>query len=273
MYEFPRNIGHKLKETLMKIFIIGDVISQIGCDFLREKLPQFKHSEHIDIVIANGENSAVGNGILPSSATFLLDSGVDIITTGNHIFKRREIYSFLDENEQVIRPANFPDECNGKGYYLYDGGSFQLLVINLLGVSFMEPLNNPFDIIDDILGDNNLKAKYIIVDFHAEATGEKKALGYYLDGRVSAVVGTHTHIQTADEQILPKGTGYITDLGMTGPVNSVLGVSAESIISRYKTHMPTRFEVADGKCQLDGVVVDLDDKTGLCKNIKRVNLK
>lgn len=255
----------------MKIFIIGDIISQIGCDFLRERLPSFKRDKKIDIVIANGENSAVGNGILPSSANFLLDSGVDVITTGNHVYKRREIYSYLDENEQVIRPANFPDSCNGKGYFLYDGGSYQLLVINLLGVSFMEPLESPFDTVDKIL--NNVNAKYTIVDFHAEATGEKKALGYYLDGRVSAVVGTHTHIQTADEQLLPKGTGYITDIGMTGPIDSVLGVASESIIARFKSHMPTKFEIADGRCQLDGVIVDLDEKTGLCNEIKRVNLR
>lgn len=255
----------------MKILMIGDVISQIGCDFLREKLPQFKRENAVDIVIANGENSAVGNGILPTSATFLLDSGVDVITTGNHVYKRREIYSYLDETEQVIRPANYPDCCNGKGYYLYDGGSFQLMVINLLGTSFMEAVDNPFDVVDSILEKES--AKYILVDFHAEATGEKKAMGYYLDGKVSAVVGTHTHIQTADEQILPKGSGYITDLGMTGPIDSVLGVCPESIITRFKTHMPTRFETAEGRCQLDGVLLTLDEKTGLCKSITRVNLR
>ncbi|MFZ2539485.1 MAG: TIGR00282 family metallophosphoesterase [Oscillospiraceae bacterium] len=256
---------------IMKILMIGDVVSQIGCDFLRERLPQFKRENSIDIVIANGENSAVGNGILPASANFLLDSGVDVITTGNHVYKRREIYSYLDENPQVIRPANFPDCCNGKGYYLYDGGSYQLLVINLIGVSFMEPVNSPFDVIDDIL--TQVSAKYVLVDFHAEATGEKKAMGYYLDGKVSAVVGTHTHIQTADDQILPKGTGYITDLGMTGPIDSVLGVCPESIITRFKTHMPTRFEVAEGKCQLNGVILTLDEKKGLCKSIIRINLR
>ena len=255
----------------MKILMIGDVVSQIGCDFLRERLPQYKREHAIDIVVANGENSAVGNGILPSSATFLLDSGVDVITTGNHVYKRREIYNYLEETPQVIRPANFPTSCAGNGYYLYDGGSFQLMVINLQGVSFMEPLSSPFEVVDDIL--SKVSAKYILVDFHAEATGEKKALGYYLDGRVSAVVGTHTHIQTADEQILPQGTGYITDLGMTGPIESVLGVSPQSIITRFKTHMPTRFETAEGNCQLDGVVLELDPKTGGCNAITRINLR
>lgn len=254
----------------MKILMIGDVVSQVGCDFVRERLPKYRSDNKIDVVIANGENSAVGNGILPTSANFLLDSGVDVITTGNHVYKRREIYDYLDENEQVIRPANFPSSCNGKGYYLYDGGSFQLLVINMLGVSYMEPLDSPFDVIDDILSKES--AKYVILDFHAEATGEKKAMGYYLDGKVSVVVGTHTHIQTSDEQILPNGTGYITDLGMTGPINSVLGVCPDSIIKRFKTHMPTRFETAVGKCRLDGIVATLDEKTGLCKSINRVNL-
>jgi len=255
----------------MNILIIGDVISQIGCDFLRQKLPQLKRDKKIDIVIANGENSAVGNGILPSSADFLLDSGVDIITTGNHVYKRREILSYLDENEQVIRPANFPSCANGNGYYIYDGGSYSLCVINLMGTSFMEPLACPFETIDHIL--KEIDSKYIVVDFHAEATGEKKAMGYYLDGRVSAIVGTHTHVQTADEQILPEKTGYITDVGMTGPIISALGINPESIISRLKTHMPTRFEVAEGKCQMDCVLIELCEKTGKTTNITRMKVE
>ena len=255
---------------MLKIFFIGDVISKPGCQFVREKLPAIKREHQIDVVIANGENSAEGNGINPNSANNLLDSGVDVITTCNHVFKRREIYTYLDETPQVIRPANFPDCCNGKGYYLYDGGSYQLCVINLMGTVFMEGLNNPFYEIDRIL--SQVKADYYFVDFHAEATGEKKALGYYLDGKVSCLVGTHTHIQTADEQILPKGTGYITDAGMTGPVYSVLGVNPQNVIDRYRTQMPTRFEVHDLPCQLDGILAYIDKKTGKCNKIERVKI-
>jgi len=214
------------------------------------------------------KNSAVGNGILPRSAEDLFDSGVDVITTGNHVFRRREIYPYLDEHPQLIRPANYPDCCNGNGYYVYDGGRFRLCVINLMGTVFLDNLAHPFYTMDRIL--QEVKADLYFVDFHAEATGEKKALAYYLDGRISALVGTHTHVQTADERILPNGTGYLTDAGMTGPVESVLGVNPQNIITRYLTCMPTRFEVPDGACQLNGVVLDLDEKLGKCTKIKRI---
>lgn len=256
----------------MKIMMIGDVIAQTGCDFLRAHLPAVKRLYGVDVVIANGENSAVGNGILPHSADFLLDSGVDVVTTGNHAYKRREIYAYLDETPQVIRPANYPPGSPGNGYYLYDGGSFTLLVVNLLGVSFLEPLENPFDTIERILREN--PARYTVVDFHAEATGEKRAFGFYLDGRVSVVAGTHTHVQTADEQVLPKGTGYITDLGMTGPIQSVLGVNPECIIHRLRTHMPTRYEVSeDEPCAMEGAIFTLDERSGLCVDVERVQIR
>lgn len=257
---------------MIKVLMIGDVVSQAGCLFLRARLPELKRKMQIDIVIANGENAAVGNGILPHSANHLLDSGVDVITTGNHVYKRREIYSYLDENEQILRPANFPSSCPGKGYYLYDGGSYRVLIVNLLGTSFMEPLENPFVTIDRILKEN--PADYTLVDFHAEATGEKKAMGYYLDGRVSGVVGTHTHVQTADEQILPNGTGFITDLGMTGPIRSVLGVKPEAVIARLKTHLPTRFEIEeDSACEMDGLLLTLKDESGLCAEVQRLRIR
>ncbi|MGI5958524.1 MAG: TIGR00282 family metallophosphoesterase [Massiliimalia sp.] len=254
----------------MKILFIGDVVSQPGCDFVRKKLPAFKREKQIDVVIANGENSAVGNGMLPHSADFLLDSGVDVITSGNHVFRRREIYDYLEEHPQVIRPANYPDSCPGKGYYLYDGGSFQLCVINLMGTVFLDSLESPFVTIERILKEAGTRCCF--VDFHAEATGEKKALAYYLDGRVSCFAGTHTHVQTADEQILPQGTGYITDAGMTGPIDSVLGVNPQNIIERYLTCMPVRFEVLDSPCKMDAVLFEVDPKTGKCGKIERVCL-
>jgi metallophosphoesterase (TIGR00282 family) len=254
----------------MRVLLIGDVVSQPGCDFLRSRLPRLKQQMEIDVVIANGENSAVGNGILPHSANFLLDSGVDVVTTGNHIYKRREIYSYLEETPQVIRPANFPVDCPGNGYYIYDGGSFQMLVINLLGTSFLEPLENPFVTVERIL--SQVKTKYTVVDFHAEATGEKRAFGFFLDGRVSIVVGTHTHVQTSDDQVLPKGTGYITDLGMTGPYHSVLGAAPESIIQRLTTHMPTRYEVRESPCVMEGAVFSLNETTGLCDRAEGIRI-
>ncbi|MBC8610574.1 TIGR00282 family metallophosphoesterase [Massilimaliae timonensis] len=256
---------------MLKLLFIGDVVGQPGCEYLRRQLPALKRSLGVEVTIVNGENSAVGNGILPSSANFLLDSGADVITTGNHVFKRREIYDYLEENPQVIRPANFPARSPGQGYYVYDGGSFTLCVVNMMGVTYMEPLSNPFYEIDRIL--DEVKADYYFVDFHAEATGEKKAFGCYLDGRVSGVIGTHTHVQTADEQILPGGTGFLSDAGMTGPAYSALGVNPKNVIDRYLTAMPTRFEVEDIACQMNGVYLEIEKNTGKCTKISRINIK
>lgn len=256
----------------MRVLMIGDVVSQVGCDFVRSHLPGVKKLYGADVTIINAENSAVGNGVLPFSADHLFQSGADILTTGNHVYKRREIYSYLEETRGIVRPANYPSASPGVGFYRYDGGAFSLLVVNLLGTSFMEPLENPFRTIDRILREE--EANCVLVDFHAEATGEKKAMGYYLDGRVSAVIGTHTHIQTADEQILPQGTGYLTDVGMTGPIHSALGIKPECIINRLTSFLPTRFEV-DGEdaCQMDGVLLDLDHKTGRCTGIERLQIR
>ena len=253
----------------MKLLMIGDVVSHPGCETVRKCLPVLKRRFGADAAIVNGENSAVGNGILPSSAEHLLDSGADVITTGNHVFKRREIYDYFSSHKQVIRPANYPPGAPGSGVYRYDGGAFSLLVINLQGTSFMEPIKNPFYAIDRILREEE-KATFTVVDFHAEATGEKKAMGFYLDGRVSAVFGTHTHVQTADDEILPGGTAYLTDVGMTGPAYSALGVKPACVIERLRTSLPTRFEVErEAPCRMDGVFAEFDRKTGLCMKINR----
>lgn len=253
----------------MKLLMIGDVISQIGCDYLRQRLPGFKREHGVDMVIANGENSAVGNGILPKSADFLFDSGVDVITTGNHVYKRREILDYFEERPALIRPANFRPECAGTGYYLYETVMYRVCVINLLGQSFMEPVGCPYEAVDRILAE--VQADVYVVDIHAEATGEKGALGYYLDGRVAAVLGTHTHVQTADERILSQGTAFISDIGMTGPIDSVLGVRPECVIQRMSLHIPTRFETAEGPCMMQGVLLDIDEKTGKCSAIERIS--
>lgn len=255
----------------MLLLMIGDIIAQVGCDFVRERLPRLKYELNVDVVIANGENSAIGNGITPYSANFLFDSGVDIITTGNHVFKRFEINGYFSKCPALIRPANYHYTAPGSGYYIYDGGSYQLCVINMMGTSYMEPLDCPFATVDAIL--NKVETKLVFVDFHAEATGEKKAFGYYLDGRVSAVIGTHTHVQTADEQLLPHGTAFITDVGMTGPIQSVLGVEPENIIQRLRTHLPIKFNVPETACHMEAVMIEICNKTGQTKNIKRLKIE
>lgn len=247
----------------MKILTIGDVVSSQGCEYLRQQLPKLKRELGADIVIVNGENSAVGNGILPQSANHILDSGADIITLGNHGLKRREIYDYLDTDNPVIRPANYHQSAPGKCYAIIDKGAYRVAVINLQGSVYMESIENPFNVIDKIIKEiNDLGVKIIIVDFHAEATSEKRAMGFYLDGRISALFGTHTHVQTNDNQVLPKGTGYITDLGMTGPYYSVLGVSPEIVIEKLKTNLPVRFINPDGPCVLEGCLFGIDNKTG-----------
>ncbi len=254
----------------MRLLIIGDVVGRRGCEHVAKVLPGLRRQYSPDVIIANGENASEGNGLLPSSAQQLWDSGVDIITGGNHTLRRQEIYIFLDENDNIIRPANMHQSAPGRGVTVYEGMHFKLAVINLLGVAYMEPLENPFECVEKLLKD--IDCKHILLDFHAEATAEKLCMGFFLDGRVSLVVGTHTHIQTADERILPGGTGYITDIGMCGSFNSVLGVRPEAAIRRMRTHLPTRFDNDGGEHCLSGIVADLDDDSGKTLKIERINV-
>ena len=254
----------------MNILAIGDIVGSVGCRFLRMHLPNLKKLKGIDLVIANGENSADGNGLTPSSVRFLFDSGVDVITSGNHSFRRKESYELYDSCEYLLRPANFPSAAPGKGFCIVDMGRIQVGIINLMGTVYMESLKSPFDAADQILSSH--LPQIILVDFHAEATGEKRSLGYYLDGRVSAIFGTHTHVQTADECILPNGTGYISDLGMTGTINSVLGVKPELVIEKLRTKMPVRFDLADGECKMDCTLFCIDDKTGKTVSTERIEI-
>ena len=257
----------------MNILCIGDVVGSIGCYTLREKLPTLKRDYAIDLTVVNGENSADGNGITPESAASLFCYGADIITGGNHSLRRSEVYELLDTNPNLLRPHNLPEAEYGSGYCLYDMGKIQVAVINLSGKIYLEALNadNPFTAADLLIGRARADgAKIIIVDFHAEATSEKRALGLYLDGEVSVFFGTHTHVQTADEQILPHGTGYITDIGMTGPKNSVLGVRSDIIISRLKDKNMQKFELADGECIVNACVFTVDDATGKVTEIERI---
>ncbi len=257
----------------MKILAVGDVCGSIGCDYVRKVLPTLKREKNIDFVIINGENSADGNGMTPFSANSLLDAGADVLTGGNHSFRRQEVFDYLEEKQNILRPHNFGDAKYGKGYAFIDCGSFGIAVINLSGKIYLEkndpscPFTSADELIEKAKSDG---AKVIMVDFHAEATSEKRALGLYLDGKVSAVFGTHTHVQTADEQILQKGTGYITDLGMTGPIDSVLGVKKEIIINRLKSNDMAKFELANGACSLSGCIFEIDIKTGKTVNIERI---
>lgn len=256
----------------MNILVLGDVVSTGGCHFVREKLSAFKRLKKIDLCIANGENSAKGNGITPDSAAYLFASGVDFITGGNHTFRRNEVYDLLDESQDIIRPYNYPDGVPGKGVGIIDMGRTRVAVINLMGTMYTEALTNPFHAIEQALKETD-GCKIILVDFHAEATSEKKALGFMLDGRVSAFFGTHTHVQTADERILPGGTGYITDLGMCGAINSVLGVKKDIVINKFKTNLPVRFETADDlECMINGCIFEIDEKSGKCIDIERISI-
>lgn len=256
----------------IKILAIGDVVGKLGCEFLNLKLKDFKIQKEIDLVIANGENSAEGNGITPVSAKLLLNSGADVVTTGNHVFKRQEIRTFLDASLNVLRPANYPEKTHGNYYCKINYKGIKIGVINLLGIAFMNSsLRDSFEIIDDILkkvDDCTVK----ILDFHAETTAEKRALGYYLDGKISAMFGTHTHVQTTDAMVLPMGTGYITDVGMTGVKHSVLGIKKEIIIEKMKTKLPVKFENAVGDCKMDCVIFEVDITTGKCLSAENFSL-
>lgn len=249
----------------MNVMMIGDVVSACGRKFLARHLRTMKKLHQIDICVVNGENSANGNGITPESARELFDAGADVITTGNHVYRRAEAYDYLDEEPFVLRPANYPAEDPGKGYCIVDRGRFRAAVVNLSGTYYMENIENPFKKADQIL--DSLKEErvcVIIVDFHAEATSEKKAMGFYLDGRASVVAGTHTHVQTSDAAVLTGGTGYITDLGMTGNYDSVLGVDKKVIIKKFLDCMPARFDTPDGPASMEGCVFEIDEKTGKC---------
>ena len=255
----------------MKILCIGDVCGSCGCNTLRKLLPALKLKHNIDLCIVNGENSHDKNGIVKQTSDDIFVSGADIITTGNHVFRRKEFYEVLDNNDCVIRPANYTEKAHGKGYTVYDMGRVQVGVINLLGFLYVSAPINPFSIVDKIVYDlKSQGVKIIILDFHAEATSEKRAMGFYLDGRVSAMFGTHTHIQTSDAQILPKGTGYITDVGMTGAHQSVLGIAPEIAIAKVKDMLPAPFEFANGESILCGVIFDIDEKTGKCNDVQSI---
>lgn len=252
----------------MKLLFIGDISGKAGRRAVQELVPKLRQELDPALVIANGENAAGGLGITRDTALSLFDFGIDVITLGNHTFTKRDIGPYLDFEPRIIRPANYPPNNPGRGYGIFGEG--KVAVINLIGRIFMDPADDPLRVVDSILAEIEDQTKVILVDMHAEATSEKGAIAWYLDGRVSAVVGTHTHVQTADERILPQGTGFITDVGMTGPYDSVLGLKPELVTAKFSTMMPQKFEIAGGRSVFCAVSLDIDPETGRCRRIERI---
>lgn len=258
----------------MRILFIGDIVGEPGRRAVKELVPKINERNKLEFVIANGENVAGGSGITPSLADELFGYGIDVITTGDHIWKRKEILEKIESDKRLLRPANYPPAVPGFGSTIIKSrDGIDIGVINLIGRVFMQPVECPFRTAKGEIDNMKGRARIIIVDMHAEATSEKIALGWYLDGLVSAIVGTHTHVQTADEKVLPNGTAFISDAGMTGPFDSVIGRKKEQILTRFITQMPSRFEMAEGDIQLHGVILDIDEKTGKANSIKRVQEK
>ena len=260
------------RAIIMNILCIGDIVGRPGREVLAKVLPGLKAEYAVDFVIANGENAAGGSGILPKQAEEIFAAGVDVITLGDHVWDRPEIHAYLQDNTRIIRPANFPDGAPGRGWTVAaSAAGVKIGVINLLGSTFMRyNVECPFRMLDKALAEVRDQTPVSVVDMHAETTSEKVAMGHYADGKVSVVFGTHTHIQTADEKVFPGGSAYITDLGMTGPYDSVIGQNKEKIIQRFLTSMPHKFEVAAAAATLHGVVVSVDTKTGRAQNITRI---
>lgn len=259
-----------MKTMTFRLLALGDVVGESACLALRRRLPSLRKELGADLVVANGENSAARNGIRPETAELLYAAGVDLVTTGNHVFRRREIYDFLDGAGSLLRPCNFPGSCPGRGYTVLNISGLRVLAVNLLGTLFMEALASPFETMEKILRAEEGKYDFAICDLHAEATSEKRAFACHFDGRLSAVFGTHTHVQTADETVLPGGTGFLTDLGMCGSTRGVLGMKKEIAVSRFLTHMPTPYETETGDMEAQGALFEIDPTTGRCLSVERV---
>lgn len=255
----------------MKILVIGDVVGKKTVEYIAGNLWEYRKKTGANLVIANGENACDIHGISVDDADALFGAGVDVITGGNHSFRRRDIHAYMENRTNIIRPANYPAASPGSGYTLVNIDGLKVLVINVMGTTFMEPLACPFECVEKILSREEGKYDVSVLDIHAEATSEKIALGYYFDGKISLIFGTHTHVATADEKILAGGTAYITDVGMSGPTDGVLGARKEEIFRKLKDRMPTQLSVAEGEIKVDGIAVDIDTSTGKAVSIKRIS--
>ena len=254
----------------MRIMAVGDVVGRSGRRAFCKHTPKLKSEKNIDIVIVNGENAAHGKGLTYDTFMELLSGGADIVTSGNHIWDNRDVMRVINQEPFLIRPANYPEGVPGKGFCIYPHRDKNIGVLNLSGRTFMPALDCPFSKAMEIVRRLKMDCDIILLDFHAEATSEKLAMGFYLDGKVTAVWGTHTHVQTADERTLPKGTAYITDLGMVGALDSILGVKPEPVIEKFLTEMPVKFDVAEGPCIYNGVILDIDNRGNYVTDIERI---
>lgn len=255
----------------MRILFVGDVVGSMGREMITEYLSKLKKKHQPDFTIVNGENAASGRGITEKIYKKFLQDGADMVTMGNHTWDNREIFEFIDSSKKMVRPANFPEGTPGSGLVFGEVRGKTVAVINAQGRTFMPPLDDPFKIVDELVDEAKKKTSIIFVDFHAEATSEKQAMGWFLDGRVSAVIGTHTHVQTADNRVLPNGTAFMCDVGMTGPYDEILGMNKESVLKRFQTSLPVRFEVPkEGRKILSACLIDIDPKSGRAKKIERV---
>ena len=256
---------------LYRVLAVGDVVGEPGLKHLERHLRSLQKLKKIDFTVVNGENAS-GVGLTPDQAWRIYDAGADVVTLGNHTYGKQQIGDFLEDTSWILRPANYTGRAPGQGYRIFDMNGVRVRVVNLIGRCDLDwKANDPFTTMDRLL--DREKADFTLVDFHAEATSEKLALGYYLDGRISALWGTHTHVPTADERVYPKGTGYITDLGMTGPVESVLGVDPKQSVESFLGGLPGRYKPADGPCKLQGAVFTLDTATGLCTEVERIEIR
>ena len=256
----------------MRILLVGDIVGRPGRELIRKGLRGLVALHEIDLVIANAENSAAGFGVTKDIGDTLLEWGVDVMTSGNHIWDKKEVIEYIRAEPRLLRPANYPAGVPGRGSYVAETADGRAVgVINAMGRVFMTPIDDPFAVVLREIEAIRHRTRVIIVDFHAEATSEKVAMGWHLDGKVTAVVGTHTHVQTADERILPNGTAHLTDVGMTGPHDSIIGMEVEPSLSRFLTGMPTRFEPATGNPRLNAVMIDADEKTGRATAITRIS--
>jgi metallophosphoesterase (TIGR00282 family) len=255
----------------MRILFLGDIVGKPGRQAVCQLLPRLIAAEQLAFVIANCENAAGGIGIDPPTATALLESGVDVLTSGNHVWRHKEVAEFLEHEPRLLRPANFPPGVPGTGWVVRETPDGRpIAVVNLIGRVFMDSVDCPFQLAERLMPEVLARTPIVIVDMHGEATSEKSAMGWLLAGKASAVFGTHTHVQTADERILPGGTAYLTDAGMCGPIDSVIGVRREQVLRRFFTHMPTKFDVAGGPVMVQGAIVDLDPVTGRAVAVRRL---
>ncbi len=253
-----------------RLLAIGDVVGPAAVKYISENLWGFRKANKIDMVVCNAENASLGNGLDPQSADSLIESGCDALTGGNHIFRKREIRHYLDSSRTLVRPANYPYGTPGCGYTNINIDGYRVLVINVLGTIYLEPLACPFSTVERILEREVGRYDFAVLDIHAEATSEKIALGRYFDGRINVIFGTHTHVATADTTILPNGSGYVTDLGMSGPPDGVLGVRADIIIEKLRTKLPIKFELAEGAPEVNGVIFTLDKLSGKAVSVERI---